>query len=864
MRKQESSAHQNSYARGAKRSNDGESFVATIKETLFDSVLGPLDDYVWRIDPRALIALAWLLVIIQIATFFGFGAYYYKSSLETPFISAESGGGDGTRVCEQIPKFVNGNFYATLDGRWVTSNADPEAFLEFSFTNFQAESLSGIFDQIHTALFDLAKKTKNNLHVYNHITLYTWEKIYPGESGTMVVRLYSSPITDGSYITPSYMTSTLGVSRECSLAIFQGKVGKSFGRSGLAIQYFTQLTTNTSMKANFLPPCHSVGVDAGSLFGNFRSSSRSGEYEYRVTIQSVATALAVNMGIIDVSILTKLQMTSVIAPPSGINLYSLSKYFNDPEKSAILCAVPLEMDDTTLKRINITRSYKPLCTVLTGTIVPIIPLLPTVSQFKMYPEREDGVILPAPFCTCESSNFKLNVSKLIPSLYAMGRNEKFAGNITDPCGDGTATASFNLIGGPQLNQGPVNKSFYFPLYFAHYYNLVYTEERPDGDYHDFMNNVSNSVWLRNYYESTDFMAMEYNLTDQDVWNTWWYQYKISYPFGTAYKLFNNNAPWPFNASAVEKAYEALEDSAGILGYFDFCKDKDGNSLGCNLLIFQVANLYGSINDAGYVYTNGNCNNVLGIEGSMAEVDDYLRKTTYKLMHSSLPFRLVEEYYTCTETPRSSLLKAFPLSASMIQTVTAVYIFAFLPLFVYLLTKCRSGRKLMRFKYSAEELRVASTELSLHLLRSRDKDTFGITPKGTLDNLSRELLTAALYTGGFVDSDDDVDIDEYMERRGTSNKSTKTRSSSNVKKSKDRRFSARMSSSRLVDPVRLSEARSQGDADNGRVADTVPPPGTDSSFQSALPSPSPAEQQRAEEGLGIQLRTINPIHDHGTL
>ena len=164
---------------------------------------------------------------------------------------------------------------------------------------------------------------------------------------------------------------------------------------------------------------------------------------------------------------------------------------------------------------------------------------------------------------------------------------------------------------------------------------------------------------------------------------------------------------------------------------------------------------------------------------------------------------------------------------------------------------------MRFKYSAEELKVASTELSLHLLRSRDNDTFGITPKGTLDNLSRELLTAALYTGGFVDSDDDVDIDEYMERRGTSNKS-----SSNVKKNKDRRFSARMSSSRLVDPVRLNEAQSQGDPDNGRVADTVPPPGTDSSTQSA--SPSPAEQQQAEEGLGIQLRTINPFHDNGTL
>ncbi len=856
MREQESSAHQNSYARGVKRSNDGESFVATIKESLFDSVLGPLDDYVWRIDPCALIALAWLLVIIQLATFFGFGAYYYKSSLETPFISAESGDGGGTRVCEQIPKFVNGNFYATLDGRWLTSNADPEAFLEFSFTNFQAESLSGIFDQIHTALFDLAKKTKNNLHVYNHITLYTWEKIYQGESGTMVVRLYSSPITDGSFITPSYMGSTLKISRECSLAIFQGKVGKSFGRSGLAIEYFTQLTADTSQSANFLPPCYSV--DAASLFGNFRSSSRSGEYEYKVTIQSVATALAVNMGIIEVSILTKLQMNSVIAPPQGINLYSLSKYFDDPEKSAILCAVPSEMDDATLKRINITRSFKPLCTVLTGTIVPIIPLLPTISQFKLDQEYIGKVPIPAPFCTCESSNFKLNVSKLIPSPYARERNESFVGNITDPCGDGTATASFNLIGRPIIAYlRPQNTSYYFPLYFAHYYNLVYTEERPDGDYHDFMNNVSNSVWLRDYYESTDYMNMEFNLADQDVWSVWMYQFWEFYPFTTAYSHFNNNTWYTFNASAVEKAYEALEYSAATLGYFDFCKDKDGNSLGCDLLIFQVANLYGSINDAGYVYTNGNCNNVFGIEGSMTEVDDYLRKTTNKLMHSSRPFRLVEEYYTCTETPRSSLLKAFPLSASMIQTVTAVYIFVFLPLFVYLLTKCRSGRKLMRFKYSAEELKVASTELSLHLLRSRDNDTFGITPKGTLDNLSRELLTAALYTGGFVDSDDDVDIDEYMERRGTSNKS-----SSNVKKNKDRRFSARMSSSRLVDPVRLNEAQSQGDPDNGRVADTVPPPGTDSSTQSA--SPSPAEQQQAEEGLGIQLRTINPFHDKGTL
>ena len=160
---------------------------------------------------------------------------------------------------------------------------------------------------------------------------------------------------------------------------------------------------------------------------------------------------------------------------------------------------------------------------------------------------------------------------------------------------------------------------------------------------------------------------------------------------------------------------------------------------------------------------------------------------------------------------------------------------------------------------------------MHLLRARD-DTLGITHQGPIDNLSRDLLKAALYTGGYVDSDEDVDIDAYMGSRSTEGSSAEmiaemkwkeaVRTELNKRKTSTHmggggRFSARMSSLRLIESRRSS--MTAGGAGAGVMApDAVPPPEGDSQLPGSV---SAADQ--VEVGQGIQLSS-NPLHQTGTL
>ena len=179
-----------------------------------------------ELHPNILTVLAWVLVLIQLATFFGFCAYYYISITSTPFISAERTN-TTTRTCSEIRKYVNGDYYATIEGQWVYSDADPNAFLQFSFTNFQADSLDDILRDVQTALLEVVKSSNNNPLVYNHITLFNWQQKFPGSEGHgyVIVSFYSEPSTYGSYVMPSYMTSSLQTVKLVPCLYFRAKLG---------------------------------------------------------------------------------------------------------------------------------------------------------------------------------------------------------------------------------------------------------------------------------------------------------------------------------------------------------------------------------------------------------------------------------------------------------------------------------------------------------------------------------------------------------------------------------------------------------------------------------------------------------------
>jgi hypothetical protein len=599
------------------------------------------------------------------------------------------------------------------------------------------------------------------------------------------------------------------------------------------------------------------------------------EYEFEVNVESASTAMAVNMGVLDLSSLTKLTMISIVQPTApGLGVYSLPRYYDSKEKTPIFCANPSEMDSATLKLMKITKAHKPLCTLLTGTHVAIQPLLPVVTESLVFGKNYKE---PCPFCTCNRTDFKLNVSKIIPTLLNINHLEPaFGGDPTSDCTDGVGTI-YSFLG--SKNHGittvdPKNTSFYFPSYMSFYYSLVYTDDNPQGDYKMFMNNISHSVWIHNYYNGLTPMMSPWNLTDHRVFEAWTSSdapFQYTSPRGLVYAYVTKNSSYPFNASAMEETNKILDESAQDLGYFDFCKNSSGVDQGCYMIQYRVANLYTSINKAGYMYQDGNCNNVLGV--IQADSSSYLERTCRNLREAEPPFRLTENYYTCQETPDSAILKSFPLSASMMQTVTITYVIVFLPALLWLLSKTAFGQKFTRFKYSAEELKVASTELSLHLLRARDNDTLGITHKGTIDNLSRDLLKAALYTGGYVDSDEDVDIDAYMGSRSTEGSSAEmiaemkwkeaVRTELNKRKTSThmgggRRFSARMSSQRLIESRRSSMTAGEGAGAGVMAPDAVPPPEVDSQLPGSV---SAAEQ--VEVGQGIQLSS-NPLHQTGTL
>lgn len=854
------------------------SLFETMKTSLDDTIMGPLADYTWNLHPNLLTVLAWVLVLIQLATFFGFCAYYYESITTAPFISAE-GLNTATHSCSEVRKYVNGDYYATIEGQWVTSNADPNAFLQFSFTNFQAGSLDEIFHDIQIALLEVVQLSENNSLVYNHITLFNWQRNITGSEGHgyVIVSFYSEPSTYGAYVMPLYMTSSLHDSEACGVSLFQGQAGTAKGRSVLSQKVYFPASDIANEPPLNIPGCSATSNTFSVLHA--ASNANPVEYDFEVNVESASTAMAVNMGVLDLSSLTKLTMVPIVQPTApGLGVYSLPRYYDSAEKTPIFCANPSEMDSATLKLMKITKAHKPLCTLLTGTHVAIQPLLPVVTESLVF---GTATYDPSPFCTCERTDFKLDVSKIIGTMNNFVQSEPaFGGDPTSKCTDGVGTI-YSFIGsknsglaeGVRSASDPKNTSLYFPSSMSFYYSLVYTDDNPQGDYKMFMNNISNSVWLHNYYNGVGGMTPPWNLTDHYVFEAWTspQPYQYTSPRGLVYLNTTRNWSFPFNSLAMEETNKILEKSAQDLGYFDFCKNSSGVDQGCYMIQYRVANLYTSINKAGYMYQDGNCNNVLGV--IQADPSSYLERTCRNLREAEPPFRLTENYYTCQEKPQSAILKSFPLSASMMQTVTITYVIVFLPALLWLLSKTAFGQKFTRFKYSAEELKVASTELSLHLLRARDNDTLGITSKGTIDNLSRDLLKAALYTGGYVDSNEDVDIDAYMGSRSTEGSSAEmiaemkwkeaVRTELNKRETSThmggrRRFSARMSSQRLIESRRSSMTAGEGAGAGVMAPDAVPPPEVDSQLPGSV---SAAEQ--VEVGQGIQLSS-NPLHQTGTL
>ena len=103
------------------------------------------------------------------------------------------------------------------------------------------------------------------------------------------------------------------------------------------------------------------------------------------------------------------------------------------------------------------------------------------------------------------------------------------------------------------------------------------------------------------------------------------------------------------------------------------------------------------------------------------------------------------------------------------------------LFVILLTYAvvlvmMSRPDMMEGYYTSGQIRGAVEELAFYMLRARDRKMTGIAKGGAVHMLSNDLLRAALYNSGMVDSDDDLDdldaLRETLRKRSKSGKDSR--------------------------------------------------------------------------------------------
>ena len=146
----------------------------------------------------------------------------------------------------------------------------------------------------------------------------------------------------------------------------------------------------------------------------------------------------------------------------GTTIPKKSIYFAQPQRDG-QCYAQTHEDN---------KSAQPLCTLLTGIHVTILPLLPVVTESLVIDTMGYDDIMP--FCTCERTDFKLNVSKIIRTIRTIRNNNSepaFGGDLTGICTD--RVMKNTVYRQPECCWRSKDTAEYFPFLMSFYYSLVY-------------------------------------------------------------------------------------------------------------------------------------------------------------------------------------------------------------------------------------------------------------------------------------------------------------------------------------------------------------------------------------------------------
>lgn len=117
-----------------------------------------------------------------------------------------------------------------------------------------------------------------------------------------------------------------------------------------------------------------------------------------------------------------------------------------------------------------------------------------------------------------------------------------------------------------------------------------------------------------------------------------------------------------------------------------------------------------------------------------------------------PAQLTQNYYECYQNSDSAFFNALGIASGNTQLAVPLAVLALLPVLYILLVAVRKVPP--KEEYTNLEKDQAIEILSILLLRIRDGKTRGVKSKGVLLNLTKELIAAAKEDGGYPDSDDE--------------------------------------------------------------------------------------------------------------
>lgn len=698
--------------------------LETVVDNFKSWLTGPLEDFKQYHSGRSIIALAAFLMIGQVSVFTLSMVYYY-SSVKGNFVSADSGkSGDFFTTCTPITRKTTGTAYADHFGYYPkhatdSVNSHPQAAnADIEFIKINLEAYSQTYEQYNSAMANLGaelktllRDTQTNTLATNYIYLTTWKTRIC--SHAIEGNVWEEYTPDNECISVNFDVDVASLFKGVTSVHLYGQdlpnafaCGYSLGND----QQIEQDSLGNSIIKFYVNAYDGTDPGSGipsfpSVCSNFMTPNQLGlfrmqtnidqtfEYTLKVHNYDALVVMSINMGIIQMSELHEVPTNIAAAIPSDLKVYVFGRTDQDKIASNIICKVS-----------NYPEGTRPICGLLMNMGAPFGLGFPVMTSGLGYTNLTSptGTSTQNKFCTCD-------INKV---LYADG----VPGST---CSD-EFTPEINLIiykPDPRVITPLMSPENWWLSPFDRFYAALYDSTRnPTGDYKTF---------------SQDIVGLDL-------------QYK-------AEALTHSFVHYPSNVTLARQLSEEYNLPAQVAGqqFFSFCPDD------CVVLQIRTLKSDSAINTDGYTYTNGSCSGLFGpVTAGMTleEADKWADTTVKNLQSNDLPFQLEQDYSVCKLKTYAAIIRVIPWSMSMMSLFTIVYVGVILSFVTTLLAVFGNDKK----RYTVDQMKAASKELAFHLLRARDGDLFGIRECGPLDSLSKDLLRAALYTGGFVDSDDDIE------------------------------------------------------------------------------------------------------------